>query len=77
MRLYPWEEYIDVNPSISKKIDFDLKSACSGQGAEYAKFKLPKIKEEISNEYNRIVKEFATLDHKNENDPGDLGNPLV
>ena len=58
----------DVAPLISKDIDFDLKSACSGKGAKYAKSKLPKIKEEISNEYNRIENEFVNLDLKGKPD---------
>ena len=66
----------DVVSSITKDIDFDLKSACSGKGADYAKSKLPKIKEEISNEYNRIENEFVNLDLKGKPDSEDLAESL-
>ena len=61
--------------SINKELDdLDLKSVCSGRGAEYAKNKLPKIKEEISAEL--IKEEYKDMDSKRETDRGDLVDKL-
>ena len=37
--------------------DFDLNSQCSGKGADYAKQKIPKLKDEITQEYERVSSE--------------------
>ena len=65
----------DPPPAPSVNLEDDLKSSCSGKGADYAKTKIPKIKDYISTEYSKVELE-NDLGAESETDPRDLVDSL-